>query len=257
MPQPRTSWVKPYCVIFLSWLHMAKSISAPTSCEILTSNFAVSNVGLESISVTSTNQKLAFDLQVSFTASCTSPTEQTSWSSQTAVRRMEVKGIDRTVKGTTYHGIEVTDTQDNEDISYGAGWADQPCLSEEFKGTWTTGDTQCDSTSGTISGSDCIDLFRAVEASICWTFASPKVCVDTMSVSGTLSAYANLRLVAASTTVSSEPTQIVDMSGYYSCSGDHVDVTQDSTSGVLSSSRFGTSAVLLAGVLSAISLFRM
>eukprot|EP00439_Symbiodinium_sp_Y106_P079159 s167_g17.t2 len=60
--------------------------------------------------------------------------------------------------------------------------------------------TTCDSTGGTLSGQDCIDLFRAVEASICWSVASPRVCVDTMTVSGTLSASAQLKLVAADRT---------------------------------------------------------
>ena len=54
------------------------------------------------------------------------------------------------------------------------------------------GTVVCDSTSGTVSGSDCIDLFNAVEASICWQVAAPKVCTANKAVSGTLSAYVSL-----------------------------------------------------------------
>ena len=54
------------------------------------------------------------------------------------------------------------------------------------------GTVVCDSTSGSVSGSDCIDLFNAVEASICWQVADPKVCTANKAVSGTLSAYVSL-----------------------------------------------------------------
>ena len=105
--------------------------------------------------------------------------------------------------------------QDNNAFKYGSRWTDQACVSEEFKGTWTAGRASnhaiflrrnldrmqslhifpfagsevCDSTSGTISGTDCRDLFNAVEASICWQIPSPVVCIDSKLVSGTLSAY--------------------------------------------------------------------
>lgn len=118
--------------------------------------------------------------------------------------------------------------QDNNAFKYGARWTDSPCVSEQFKGTWTAGGhawltcaityayilglqvqfhdsdlhlhsefiapgtVVCDSTSGSVSGSDCIDLFNAVEASICWQVADPKVCTANKAVSGTLSAYVSL-----------------------------------------------------------------
>lgn len=178
-----------------------------------------------------THQKLAFDMEVNFQATCTSDTGNTTWTSATGVRQMSVKGIDvrNTKTGTMSYGIEVKDAQDNGAFQYGPRW-DGDCVSEEFKGTWTAGTTTCDSTGGTLSGQDCIDLFRAVEASICWSVASPRVCVDTMTVSGTLSASAQLKLVAADRTVSSDPTSLLDTSGYYSCSGEEVEVKADSGS---------------------------
>lgn len=164
-----------------------------------------------------TNQKLAFDMEVNFQPTCTSDTGNTTWTSSTGVRQMSLKGIDvlNTKTGTTSYGIEVKDAQDNGAFQYGPRW-DGDCVSEEFKGTWTAGTTMCDSTGGT--------------ASICWTVASPMVCVDTMAVSGSLSASAQLKLVAADSTVSSDPTSLIDTTGYYSCSGEEVEVKADSGS---------------------------
>eukprot|EP00435_Cladocopium_sp_Y103_P003842 s1670_g1.t1 len=202
------------------------AISAPTTCQITQSSFTASNP-TETSSATSNEKKVSFSLQVDFQGTCTSSTGDTSWA-----RSYYVQGIDSTNSktGETFYGVEVKDEQDNNAFKYGARWADQACVSEEFKGTWTAGSEVCDSTSGTISGTDCRDLFNAVEASICWQISSPVVCIDSKLVSGTLSAYASLRLVAAGETVTSSPSTVLDLTsgGYYSCSGQSADVVSTS-----------------------------
>ncbi|CAJ1351786.1 unnamed protein product [Effrenium voratum] len=205
-------------------------ITAPSSCSITQSSFSVSSPELESVSVTSNEKRVNFQLQVSFTATCTSSTGDTSWVSASGERMYYARGIDslNSKTGTTYYGIEVKDSQDNNAFQYGERWESGPCVSEEYKGTWTAdgGNTVCDSTSGSISGTDCINLFKAVEASICWQVSSPKVCKDTKVASGTLSAYASLHLVAENSKVTSTPAQVLDLSSYYSCSGDEADVKE-------------------------------
>ncbi|CAL1149794.1 unnamed protein product [Cladocopium goreaui] len=189
------------------------AISAPTSCQITQSSFTASNPTETTVSVTSNEKRVTFSLQVDFQGTCTSSTGDTSWVSASGARSYYVQGIDSTNSktGETFYGVEVKDEQ-------------------EFKGTWTAGSEVCDSTSGTISGTDCRDLFNAVEASICWQIPSPVVCIDSKLVSGTLSAYASLRLVAAGETVTSSPSIVLDLTsgGYYSCSGQSADVVSAS-----------------------------
>ncbi|CAL1149795.1 unnamed protein product [Cladocopium goreaui] len=208
------------------------AISAPTSCQITQSSFTASNPTETTVSVTSNEKRVTFSLQVDFQGTCTSSTGDTSWVSASGARSYYVQGIDSTNSktGETFYGVEVKDEQDNNAFKYGSRWTDQACVSEEFKGTWTAGSEVCDSTSGTISGTDCRDLFNAVEASICWQIPSPVVCIDSKLVSGTLSAYASLRLVAAGETVTSSPSIVLDLTsgGYYSCSGQSADVVSAS-----------------------------
>mmetsp|Transcript_66949 Transcript_66949/g.82005 ORF Transcript_66949/g.82005 Transcript_66949/m.82005 type:complete len:251 (-) Transcript_66949:143-895(-) len=205
-------------------------ISAPTSCQITQSSFTASNPTQTSVSVTSSDVKLTFSLQVDFQATCTSATGDTTWVSATGARSYVIQGIDSTNSktGEVFYGVEVKDEQDNNGFKYGARWNNEPCVSEEFKGTWTGGSETCDSAGGSIVGETCRDLFNAVEASICWQVANPVVCIDNKAVSGTLSAYASLRLVAAGQTVTSSPSTIVDLSNYYSCSGASYEVTASS-----------------------------
>ena len=208
------------------------AISAPTSCEITQSSFTATNPTQTTVSVTSNDQRLTFSLQAEFQATCTSSTGETSWASATGVRSYYVQGIDSTNSktGDVFYGVEVKDEQDNNAFKYGARWTDSPCVSEQFKGTWTAGTVVCDSTSGSVSGSDCIDLFNAVEASICWQVADPKVCTANKAVSGTLSAYASLKLVAADKTVSSTPSTVLDLTSSYACSGEEYTVTASDSS---------------------------
>mmetsp|Transcript_43890 Transcript_43890/g.69763 ORF Transcript_43890/g.69763 Transcript_43890/m.69763 type:complete len:250 (+) Transcript_43890:69-818(+) len=208
------------------------AISAPTSCQITQSSFTASNPTETTVSVTSNEKRVTFSLQVDFQGTCTSSTGDTSWVSASGARSYYVQGIDSTNSktGETFYGVEVKDEQDNNAFKYGARWTDQACVSEEYKGTWTAGSEVCDSTDGRISGTDCRDLFSAVEASICWQISSPVVCIDSKLVSGTLSAYASLRLVAAGETVTSSPSTVLDLTsgGYYSCSGQSADVVSAS-----------------------------
>eukprot|EP00438_Fugacium_kawagutii_P011532 Skav230140 [mRNA] locus=scaffold1301:174255:177327:- [translate_table: standard] len=149
--------------------------------------------------------------------------------SGTGSRSYYVQGIDSTLSktGEVFYGVEVKDSQANYEFKYGPRWTDNPCVTEEFQGTWTADSVVCDSTSGSISGTDCINLFAAVEASICWQIANPVVCIDNKLVSGTLSAYASLKLVAADETVTSSPMTVLDLSSIYSCSGDSYQVGCD------------------------------
>ena len=197
-------------------------ISAPSSCSISQASFVASNPSVESVSVTSTDQRLSFSLQVTFEATCSSSTGETTWVSASGARSYYVQGIDSysSKTGETFYGVQVKDTQSNNDFKYGLRWPNQPCVSEQFHGTWTAGSTICDSTGGSVSGTDCINLFNAVDASVCWQITNPMVCIDNKLVSGALQAYGSLSLVAAGTSVSSSPSTVLDLSSYYTCSGE-------------------------------------
>ena len=233
-------------VFALPLLGLAAGITAPSSCSITQSSFTASGATLSSTDVTSNEQQLSFNLQVNFAATCTSGTGDTSWVSASGTRSYYVKGIESTDSktDTTYYGVEVKDEADNTAFKYGARWSDSPCISEEFKGTWSSGGETCDSTGGSIVGSTCRDLFRAVEASICWSLTDPVVCIDTKVVGGTLQAKARLALAAANINVDSSSSTVLDLSNYYSCSGASSQVTSSSAISGIRVHKYG--ALLLA-----------
>lgn len=208
-------------ILALALLGLAAGITAPSSCSITQSSFTASGASLQSTDVTTNEQQLSFSLQVNFAATCTSSSGDTSWVSSSGTRSYYVKGIESTDSktDTTYYGVEVKDESDNTAFKFGARWSDAPCVSEEFKGTWSSAGDTCDSTGGSIVGTTCRDLFRAVEASICWSLTSPVVCHDTKLVGGTLKAKARLALAAANLNVDSSESTVLDLSNYYSCSG--------------------------------------